>query len=172
MNSLPQIRFWPNHYRKLVQIFLILVLSGYGVGFLNLIITQQTTPKGIATHLRGLSEEEMETAEEIVLPKPFKELIVTTHNHLLGLASIFGVLGFLFLHTGFGSQQVRLMLAVEPMISLLLTFMGIWLTRFIGEIFAPMVWIAGLLTHPVFLFLLITVWVETIIPDKKLKGVN
>ncbi len=161
MSPLPNIRFWPAPYRRLVQVFLSMVLFGYAVGFLNLVATDQTTPTGIATHLRGLPEEALDTAEEIILPKPLKELIITTHNHLLGLAAIFGLVGFLFLHTGFSSPRVRLLLAVEPMISLMITFAGIWLTWFFGEAFAMVVLLGGILTHPIFLLTLLVVWVET-----------
>ncbi len=161
MTPLPPIHLWPVQYRRLVQVFLGVVFFGYGVGFVNLFLTQQTSPKGIATHWRGLSEEELETAEEIVLPKPVKELIITTHNHLLGLAAIFGIVGFLFLHTGYGSPRMRLVVAVDPLLSLVLTFGGIWLTRFFGEAFAFLVLMGGMLTHPVFLFSLLAVFLET-----------
>ena len=158
MNELPPIHQWPVAYRRLVLAFLTVVLFGYGVGFANLFVTRQTSPRGIALNLRGLPESELETAEEIVIAKPLRELIITTHNHLLGLAAVFVLVGFLFLHSGVFSVRWRMVLAVEPLLSLLLTFVAMWLTRFVDPRFSYVVMLGGFLTHPVFIFQLAVVF--------------
>ncbi len=154
-NSLPPLHQWPAPYRKLVFLFLIVITAGYSAGFANLLVTGQSTVGGVQTALRGVPESELETAEEIVLPKPLRELIITTHNHLLGLSTIFFLVGFLFLHTSYFSPGLRLVLAAEPLLSLLLTFVAMWLTRFVADWFAYLVFLGGVLTHPVFVGLLV-----------------
>lgn len=158
MNELPPIHQWPVAYRRLVLAFLTVVLFGYAVGFANLLVTRQTSPRGITLNLRGLPESELETAEEIVVAKPLRELIITTHNHLLGLAAVFVLVGFLFLHTGVFGMGWRMVLAAEPLLSLLFTFVAMWLTRFVDPRFSYAVMLGGLLTHPVFIFQLAVVF--------------
>ncbi len=167
MNELPPIGQWPESYRKLILAFLVVVTFGYGIGVANLFVTRQTSPQGIAVNLRGLSETELETAEEIVLPRPLRELIITTHNHLLGLATVFGIIGFLFLHTGVFTSRWRIIVAVEPLFSLLGTFGAIWLTRFVDSRFSFLVMMGGIFTHPVFVLQLLVVYRSLIVAAKE-----
>ncbi len=144
MPPLPLLHTWPASYRKLIATFTAVALTGFVVGAVFIEITTQLTPEGVVDQYKGLSEAEMKTATEMKFPKSTREMLITTHNHVLGLSVLFTVIGFLYLHTGRRSR-LRLAIAAEPLLALITTFGGLWVVRYLWAPFVYVVVLSGTL---------------------------
>ncbi len=144
MTVLPLLHTWPAAYRKLVAVFVAVTLAGVIAGAVFIELTTHLTPAGVTAQYRGLSEAEMETTAEMKFPKSTLEMLTTTHNHILGLSVLFLTYGFLYLHAGVASR-LRLFIAVEPLGSLVVTFGGLWVVRFLWAPFVYVVVLSGAL---------------------------
>ncbi len=113
---------------KTAKIFIfcfVLTLSfGFYTGLLFVNENTSTTSKGIETHYLG--NENDENATEMQFKQSKKEIITTIHNHVTSFSLIFFALGSILLLTSINSK-VKKVLIIEPFISIILTFGGIWL---------------------------------------------
>ncbi len=153
--NFPSLTRWPRAFRQLLLLFHFTILFGYGVGFANLFVTHQTSMKGIRQNLLGMSESEMANAEQLILEKPLKDLIITTHNHVLSLSILFLIVGGTFLLITGKSGGIWLFLTVEPFFSLVLTFGGLWLARLVAAPFVILTLLSGILMHLTFSLMLL-----------------
>lgn len=87
-------------------------------------MTTGFTPSGIETNYNG--NEADEEVSEMKFKKSEKELMTIIHDHVLSLSVLFFVLGLVLLTTSLGPGW-KTFLLVEPFVSLVLTFGGIWL---------------------------------------------
>lgn len=144
MTALPRLHTWPAAYRKLVAVFVVVTLVGVVAGAVFIEATTHLTPAGVTAQYRGLDEAAMAEAPEMKFPKSTAEMLTTTHNHILGLSVLFLVYGFLYLHAGAMSRR-RVLVAVEPLCSLVVTFGGLWVVRFLWPPFVYVVILSGML---------------------------
>lgn len=144
MESLPTLDSWPPAVRKLIFTFVLVSFIGVVVGGIMIEVTTHLTPEGVVEQYKGISKSKIDTADELKFPKPIKEMLITTHNHVLGLSSLFVIVGFLYLATGKNSL-LQISIAVEPLISLILTFGGLWVMRYLWSPFVYVVIISGAL---------------------------
>lgn len=135
---------WPAALKKLIFIFVLISFIGVVIGGIFIEITTHMTPQGVVEQYKGLSDNRIEQADELKFPKPVKEMLTTTHNHILGLSSLFLIVGFLYLMCG-PHSGLRIAIAVEPLISLFLTFGGLWVVRYLWEPFVYIVILSGTL---------------------------
>lgn len=156
MNLLPPLYSWPAHYRKLIAVFMTVALTGFLVGAVFLEVTTHMTPQGVVTQYKGSNPEQAEQVQEMKFPKPAKDMLVTTHNHILGLSSLFLLVGFLYLHTG-EQQKWKAWVAAEPLISLVVTFGGLWIVRYLWEPFVYIVILSGILMISTFIWMSLAV---------------
>ncbi len=124
--------------------YILTTSIGFFIGLAFVKKSSDITPKKISEHYRG-TESENDSAEELKFEKSAKELLLTTHNHILGLSSIFFITSFLFFFTTSVSSKLKLFLMLEPFFSLLLTFGGIWVVRFLWEPFVYLVIFSGVM---------------------------
>lgn len=127
-------------------VFLLMIATLTGLAFLYQ--TTQFNKTGVTERYNG-SKIEVGDGLEIPenYPKPLQELLLNTHNHLFGFAFIFLSLGFIFYFNSVISGTWKYILMVDPFVSALLTFSGIWAMRFIHPHFVFVVFIAALLTY-------------------------
>ena len=144
MNTLPPLSDWPEQLRALAGLFTAIALFGFICGFLFLDVTTHLTPDGIITHYNGLPEAALDAGGELKFEKSLKDMLTTTHNHVLGLAGPFFLIGFLYLLCGPLNRR-RTMVALEPLCALPITFGGIWIVRFVYPPFAYLVMLSGIL---------------------------
>jgi hypothetical protein len=114
----------PTPAKLLVGFFIITLSFGYYTGLLFVNENTNANVDGIEEHYLG--NEDDENAEIMIFKKAEKEIITTVHNHVISMSIIFLVLGFLVLLTSLPSWLKKILI-VEPFISILLTFGGIWL---------------------------------------------
>lgn len=144
MNLLPPIYTWPSRYKKLVFIFVSVAFVGVVLGAVFIEATTRLTPQGVVEQYKGIGESRVDQVEELKFPKPYKDMLTTTHNHILGLSSLFLIVGFLYLHVG-DRKAWRLGVAIEPLLSLIVTFGGLWVMRYLWDPFVYIVILSGTL---------------------------
>jgi len=161
MESLPTLKAWPKPFKKLVFTFVLISFIGVVVGGVMIEVTTHLTPQGVVEQYKGISKNKIEASEELKFPKPMKEMLITTHNHILGLSSLFFITGFLYLATGRDSW-VQLSIAVEPLISLFVTFGGLWVMRYLWAPFVYVVIISGALMIGTYVWMSFVVMKESL----------
>lgn len=107
----------------LTALFLVVLSIGFylGLGFVN--HTTDAKPGGIVENYNG--NEENEAAETMKFKKSQHEMLNILHTHFLSLSLIFFVLGILVYGTNM-NPSFRRFLMIEPLVSVLLTFGGIY----------------------------------------------
>lgn len=114
----------PNQAKLLIGAFIITLSFGYYTGLLFVNENTNSTTQGIEEHYMG--NETDEHATEMKFKKSEKEIITTVHNHVVSMSLIFLALGVILLLTSI-PKTLKKFLLIEPFISILLTFGGIWL---------------------------------------------
>jgi len=115
---------FPKEVKGLIFAFIITLSIGFysGIRFVN--DTSKSNPQGIEE--RYLGNEENEAATTMQFKKSKAEIMTLVHNHILSLSVIFFLLGGLVATTGV-NKKLKLFLMIEPFISILFTFGGIYL---------------------------------------------
>ncbi|MBI1807769.1 MAG: hypothetical protein HYR76_12035 [Ignavibacteria bacterium] len=136
--------------RLFITTFLILLTSGYAIGLLFVDHTTSGTPRGLAEQYRGSPEN----TAEIKYAKSIDEMYMFLHNHVLSLSLVFFTVGGLFYFSSIVGHAVKKFLMVEPIIAIATTFGGIWLMRFVSELFSWLVIISGVTMVGCFLIMI------------------
>ena len=136
----------PGNLRLFIVVFILTLTLGVTVGLVYLGSLTSVTSEGILEHYRGTTAtDDLEIPEKY--PKPYRELLLTTHNHVLSFSLIYLVLGFIFSGTEFFPGKIKTFLMVEPFVTTWTTFGSIWLTRFIHPSFTYLLIVSGILMY-------------------------
>jgi len=114
----------PKQAKLLIGAFIITLSFGYYTGLRFVMENTNNTTQGIEEHYLG--NEDDEDADEMKFRKSEKEIITTVHNHVVSMSLIFLLLGGILLLTSL-PHALKKVLIVEPFLSIILTFGGIWL---------------------------------------------
>ncbi len=137
--------------KQLTIFYLLVVAIGVGVGLVYLFYQRQISPNGIVDNYRG-----SEVQEKFEIPdkfeKPIGSMLVSTHNHILGLAPI--ILSLCLIYYILKNGKVSPFIMIEPLVSLLITFGSIWLVRYIHSSFVYLTILSGTLMYFSIYFLL------------------
>jgi len=112
---------------------IIFVMScGVITGLIYLNYTTGYSSEGTSLRFNGSNETSSEDDFEIPdnYPKPVSEMLITTHNHILGFSFIFFIIGSIFYFNSIIEDFWKTFLLVEPIISVLITFGSLWLMRY------------------------------------------
>ncbi len=146
--------------RHFLASFVILLMIATITGLAFVYQTTQFKKEGVSERYQGSIielDDEFEIPENY--PKPLLEMLLNTHNHLFGFAFIFLGIGFIFYFNSTISGIWKYIFMVEPFLSALLTFLGLWALRFINLFFVYVVFVSALLTYgALFLMSLILVY--------------
>ncbi|MGK9367631.1 hypothetical protein ACSSWA_01880 [Melioribacter sp. Ez-97] len=124
--------------------YLIALTAGVSIGVLFVRHTTHMSTEGVVERFAGSqSDDEFDIQE--AYPKPISELIITTHNHILGLSFVFFTVGLIFYFNSLIDGKWKVLLMTEPLISLLISFGSIWLIRFYSPSFVYLTFISSLL---------------------------
>ncbi len=115
---------FPREIRLFIATFVIILSVGFFTGLLFIKQTESTTPAGIEENYLG--NEEDEDAEVMKFKKGDREMLTIVHTHILSMSLIFFLLGGLVWMTHC-SKKWKLFLTIEPFLSVILTFGGIYL---------------------------------------------
>jgi len=114
---------FPKEIKSLIFVFVIVLSIGFygGLSFVN--TTTSMNVSGIETNYLG--NESDEEAEVMKFKKSKREILTIVHNHILSMSVIFFLLSLLLSTTSI-NKKFKYFLMIEPFISVLLTFGGIY----------------------------------------------
>lgn len=115
---------FPTHVKLFIAAFVVVLTVGYVTGLTFVRQTDSDSPEGIEENYLG--NEEVEEAEVMKFEKGAREMLTIIHTHILSMSFIFFLLGGLVSMTSL-PKKLKSFLMVEPFVSILLTFGGIWL---------------------------------------------
>jgi hypothetical protein len=113
----------PQGIKWFIVSFVLVLSVGFYTGLLFVTQTSTTSPAGIVENYLG--NEEIESAEVMKFKKSPREMLTIIHTHILSMSLIFFLLGALVWLTKL-PQRLKLFLTIEPFISVVLTFGGIY----------------------------------------------
>jgi len=117
------IHTFPRHIKMFIAAFVIVLSIGYGSGLLFVSETNSNTPRGMEENYLGNEEDEL--AAVMKFKKSEREMLTILHNHILSISFIFFFLGVLLAITSI-PKKLKSFLMIEPFISIILTFGGIY----------------------------------------------
>ena len=156
MNSLNNISLStiPSPLRRILIAMLITLAIGVTLGLLVVFVTTTGLPSGITVHYQGDNPDDVDLIPD-KYPMPVKELLITTHNHILSFTFIFGFLGLLIQLSNKLNGKQKQLLGIEPFISIILTFGSMWGIRFLSGYFVWIMLLCSALMYVSF-FIMIT----------------
>jgi len=113
----------PKEIKVLIGVFIIVLSIGFFSGIFFVGKTSSVNPNGIQEQYLG--NEHDEDAEIMKFKKGENEMLSLVHSHVLSMSMIFFLLGIILSITEL-KNKVKLFLMIEPLISVLLTFGGIY----------------------------------------------
>jgi len=114
----------PRELKLLIGTFIIVLSIGFYSGLLFVGETSSANPNGIEEQYLG--NEADEDAEIMHFKKSDQEMLTLVHNHILSMAIIFFLVGILVAITKL-NKKLKLFLMIEPFLSVVLTFGGLYL---------------------------------------------
>ncbi|MBC8769019.1 hypothetical protein H4O18_13535 [Arenibacter sp. BSSL-BM3] len=114
----------PRGVKWFVATFVLVLSIGFYTGLLFVSETSTSSPMGIEENYLG--NEEDEDAEVMKFKKGEREMLTIIHTHILSMSLIFFLLGGLVWLTKL-PQKLKMFLTIEPFLSVILTFGGIYL---------------------------------------------
>jgi len=121
--QLPLINTWSNELKLLTTIFLLVLSIGFFSGISFVEKTSGFNSKGVQENYLG--NEDDEEATVLKFKKNDKQLSSLIHSHILSMSVIFFIVALLVSATPIYSP-LKKFLMIEPLMSVLLTFGGIY----------------------------------------------
>ena len=110
--------------KLLIGAFIIVLSIGFYSGLLFVEETSSINPSGIEEQYLG--NEFDDDAMVMKFKKSKREMLTLVHNHILSMSIIFVLLGLITLTTKL-NRKLKLVLVLEPFLSIILTFGGLYL---------------------------------------------
>ena len=140
--------------RTFLSFFLITMLIGILTGLGYVYYTTNMNPSGTVEHYNGSEVLDDEIPEEF--PKPLEEMILSTHAHVNSFALISLIIGVIFYFNSLIPGTLKLILMIEPFISILITFLSLWGLRYINDQFVYVVIISSFLMYLFWIAMILT----------------
>jgi hypothetical protein len=113
----------PTYLKQFIGVFIIVLSIGYFTGLQFVRQTESDHPAGIEENYLG--NEELEDAAVMKFKKGEREMLTILHTHILSISFIFFLLGAMVAITSL-PRRLKAFLMIEPFISIVLTFGGIY----------------------------------------------
>jgi hypothetical protein len=120
------IHIFPRYIKQFIAVFVVVLSVGYFTGIQFVRQTESDRPAGIEENYLG--NEDLEDEGDIAVMKFKKgerEMLTILHTHILSISFIFFLLGSLVAITSL-PWQWKAFLMIEPFVSILLTFGGVY----------------------------------------------
>ena len=137
---IPTIDTWSYPLRLMTAFFLVVLSIGFFSGIRFVSETDSTSPDGLVEHYNG--NEQFENVMVMKFKKSAQEMLTIVHTHILSMSMLFFLTGFLLAQTSI-NQHLKLFLIIEPFVSILLTFGGLYIIWFGFEWFRYVVIFSG-----------------------------
>ena len=132
---------WSYRLRLMTAFFLIVLSIGFFTGIRFVSETDSTSPEGLVEHYNG--NEQFDDVMVMKFKKSAQEMLTIVHTHILSMSMLFFLTGFLLAQTAI-NQRLKLFLIIEPFVSILLTFGGLYIIWFGFEWFRYVVIFSGI----------------------------
>ena len=132
----------PKPVKFFLVAFLVALSVGYFTGINFVRVTESSTPKGVVENYNG--NEDVPEATTMKFKKGKREMLTIIHTHILSISFIFFLLGILVWGTD-QSIWLKSFLTIEPFISVLTTFGGIYMLWLGYSFFSYIVVFSGIL---------------------------
>ena len=114
---------FPKEIRIFIAVFVIVLSVGYFTGLTFVNQTESVSPEGVYENYLG-NEESYEQGV-MKFKKGEREILTIIHTHILSMSFIFFLMGGLVWMTQL-PKKLKYVLTIEPFLSILLTFGGIY----------------------------------------------
>ena len=135
--------------KNFLAVYILVLTCGVMTGLTFLHYTTELAPEGAIKRFNGNMlnnlEEEFNIPENY--PKPISEMLITTHNHIIGFSLIFISLGLIFYFNSIVTGFWKMFLMIEPLVSTVVSFASIWGMRYIDQNFVYLTVISGTLIY-------------------------
>jgi hypothetical protein len=156
----------PKSLRISLSVFLLTLSFGYFSGLDLLKHTTDYKAEGIQENVLG--NEFDEEAEELHFKMSERELQGIIHSHVITISMLFALLSFMVYFTSL-PLYFKSFLMIEPNVSLVVTFGGLWL-MWLGHTWIKyVIMISGILMHLSMIMLIVTLLWQLLI-KKKIKA--
>ena len=126
--------------------FLTTMLVGIFTGLGYIYYTTDMNTHGTIEHYNGSVVKDGEIPEEF--PKPLEGMILTTHAHVNSFALMSFAIGII-------SGKLKIFILIEPFISTIITFISLWLLRYVNDSFVYIVMISGILMYSFWIIMIL-----------------
>jgi hypothetical protein len=137
---------------KDLRIFLTVFLLVLSIGVsLGLVFLFHTTSFDKTVTTNKLVESQVQLEDDFGIneskSKSSGELLMTTHNHILGFTFIFFFVGTIFYFNSVINGVWKMFFLIEPLVSILLSFGSMWAVRFWGTGFIYLTIISAIIMY-------------------------
>jgi len=129
-------------FKRFLAAYVSVLSIGVVLGLIYVKTNTQMSFDGTVERFNG-SETSGEFDVPEYYPKPIGELLMTTHNHVIGFSFIFLSMGLIFYCNSIITGALKNILLLEPFVSIIFTFGSIWGLRFIGDFFVYLLFISS-----------------------------
>jgi hypothetical protein len=144
----------PSGAKQFLMVFLLVLSFGYVTGLVYLNKSTGVSTVGVEEQYLG-NENDLD-ALEMKFKKPEKAILTLVHGHVVSFSLIFFALGGIFLFSSY-SDSLKKVLTIEPLLSTVTTFGGIWLMWLGYGWMKYVIMISGTLMHISFAILVVLI---------------
>jgi hypothetical protein len=114
---------FPKELKLLIAAFVVVLSVGFYIGLLFVGETSGVEPNGIEEQYLG--NEADEDAKVMKFKKSAREMLSIIHTHILSMSFIFFLLGIILVTTRL-NKKLKIFLLIEPFVSVVMTFGGLY----------------------------------------------
>jgi len=164
MNFSGRIHEFPTYVKHFIAAFVVVLSVGYFTGIQFVRQTDSDAPQGIEENYLG--NEDSGEVTVMKFKKGEREMLTILHTHILSISFIFFLLGGLVSLTSL-PKRLKAFLMIEPFVSIIVTFGGIYLL-WMGLLWMKwIVMVSGMLMTAVFAVSAIAVLQQLFFSKKK-----
>lgn len=139
--------------KTLLICFLVVLSIGVALGILYIYLTTSMTIEGTEIRYAGdIVADEYDPEIDVLenYPKSFTELVSHAHKHVVQFTFIFFLTALIFERNSIVSGKLKRFLMIEGFISIILTFGGFFLIRYLSRDFSYLVIFSSTLMYVTF----------------------
>ena len=148
--------------KKILIYYLVTLGVGFSLGVFYVYLNSEFSSSGMVEQYLGNNDE-----WKPKLPKTLKDLVSHTHEHITMFSIIFLSLGLIFLYNNTIKGFWKRFLILEPFVSIIITFGGFFIIRYVTTSFSYIIMISSLLMYICFYVMLFISLYELIILNKE-----
>ena len=148
--------------KKLLIYYLVTLGIGFSLGVLYVYLNSEFSSSGMIEQYVGNNDDWAPK-----LPKTLQDLVSHTHEHITMFAIIFLSLGLIFLYNNTIKGFWKRFLMLEPFLSIIITFGGFFVIRYMATSFSYIIVISSLIMYICFYIMLFVCLYELIVLNKK-----